>query len=182
MSDGENQKGTVGRSGFSGDAYPLRPFVSADTMALRELFAQSIDELTQDDYTEDQRLAWVALAVDIDAFAARLGKQLTLIVQVDGEYLGFATLKDNTFVDMLYVHPHHAGLGVGTALADALEKIATSRGSLELTVEASDTAVPFFESRSYIATSRNLLAIDDEWLSNTTMKKTLGAVSTKIEA
>ena len=109
MSDGENQKAPGNRSGFSGDDYPLRPFVAADTMALRELFAQSIDELTQDDYTEDQRLAWVAQAVDIDAFAARLSQQLTLIVQVDGDYLGFATLKDNAKFEMLYVHPHHAG-------------------------------------------------------------------------
>jgi putative acetyltransferase len=181
MSGPDEQKGESQRAGFSGDEYPLRPFVAADTMALRELFAQSIEELTQEEYTEEQRLAWVGQAVDSDAFADKLGKQLTLIVQVAGDYLGFATLKDNTMIDMLYVHPHHAGLGVGTALIDALEKIATARGTAELTVEVSDTAVPFFESRGYVASSRNLLAIDDEWLSNTTMKKALGSRSAKIQ-
>ena len=40
-------------------SYPLRPFLPADTMALRDLFAQSIEELTAEDYNEDQRLAWV---------------------------------------------------------------------------------------------------------------------------
>ncbi|MBN9354618.1 MAG: GNAT family N-acetyltransferase, partial [Hyphomicrobium denitrificans] len=102
--------------------FPLRPFLPADTMALRDLFAQSIEELTADDYDEDQRLAWAASAADADAFRARLGGTLTLIVQVEGEYLGFGSLKDNKTIDMLYVHPDFAGEGVGTAIADALEK------------------------------------------------------------
>ncbi len=53
--------------------FPLRPFLPGDTMALRELFAQSIEELTQDDYDEDQRIAWVSAAEDADAFSERLG-------------------------------------------------------------------------------------------------------------
>src|SRR5262249_42030440 len=106
-------------------SYPLRPFMPADTMALRDLFAQSIEELTADDYTEDQRLAWIARAEDAEAFADRLEGMVTLIVQVDGEYLGFASLKDNSVIDMLYVHPYATGRGVGTSLVDALERLAT---------------------------------------------------------
>jgi len=49
--------------------YPLRPFLPADTMALRELFAQSIEELTQEDYDEDQRAAWASAAEDAAEFA-----------------------------------------------------------------------------------------------------------------
>jgi putative acetyltransferase len=145
----------------------------ADTMALRDLFAQSIEELTAEDYTEDQRIAWVTKAEDAQAFADRLSGMVTIIVQVEGEYLGFAALKDNTILDMLYVHPYAAGQGVGTALADALEKLATARGVKEITVEASDTAQPFFEGRGYVAGQRNLIPIEDQWLSNTTMKKQL---------
>ena len=155
--------------------YPLRPFMPADTMALRELFAQSIEELTQDDYTEDQRIAWASAALDADAFAARLGAMLTLVIQVDGEYAGFAALKDGNVIDMLFVHPWHAGAGVGTALMDALEKIAAARGATELTVDASDTAAMFFEGRGYVAKRRNSVPLGDEWLTNTTMVKQLRA-------
>ena len=155
--------------------YPLRPFLPADTMPLRELFAQSIEELTADDYDEDQRVAWAATAADAEAFAARLGGMVTLIVQVDGEYAGFASLKDNTVFDMLYIHPYHAGQGVGTALADAIERLAQARGAKEITVEASDTAAPFFEARGYEATQRSMIPRDDLWLPNTTMKKRLAA-------
>jgi putative acetyltransferase len=155
------------------DDFPLRPFLPADTMALRDLFAQSIEELTADDYDEDQRLAWVASAEDAHEFRARLAGMLTLVVHLDGEYLGFASLKDNKTIDMLYVHPDYAGEGVGTALVDALEKIAAARGTETMTVDASDTAVPFFERRGYIAVQRNSVPREDQWLSNTTMVKRL---------
>lgn len=157
--------------------YPLRPFLPGDTMALRDLFAQSIEELTAEDYDEEQRLAWASSAANAEAFAERLGSMLTLVVQVDGEYAGFASLKDNKTLEMLYVHPYHAGQGVGTALADAIERIAQARGAKEITVEASDTAAPFFEDRGYEGTQRNMVPRDDQWLTNTTMKKRLGAAN-----
>ncbi|MFA5948671.1 MAG: GNAT family N-acetyltransferase [Hyphomicrobium sp.] len=159
------------------EAYPLRPFMPADTTALRDLFAQSIEELTQEDYTDEQRLAWIAEGEDAFAFAQRLQKMVTLIVQLEGDYAGFAALKDNTHVDMLYVHPYCVGQGVGSALLDALERIAAARGAKEMTVEASDTAKVFFESRGYVATQRNSVPIADLWLTNTTMKKQLAATN-----
>lgn len=154
-------------------AYPLRPFMPADTIALQDLFAQSIDELTAEDYTQEQRIAWASRAEDGPAFAMRLGSMVTLVVMVQGDYAGFASLKDNSLIDMLYVSPHYAGEGVGSALVDALERIATGRGSAEICVESSDTAQIFFEGRGYIATQRNSIPLDDQWLANTTMKKQL---------
>lgn len=157
-------------------SHPLRPFMPADTMALRELFAASIEELCQDDYDEDQRIAWAAQAEDGVAFAKRLGSMVTLVVQIEGEYAGFGSLKDNTILDMLFVHPYHAGEGVGTSICDALERIAAARGASEITVDASETAQPFFEDRGYVATRRNSVPVDDQWLANTTMTKKLTPV------
>lgn len=158
--------------------HPLRPFMPADTMALRELFAASIEELTQEDYDEDQRVAWASAAEDAQAFARRLGAMVTLVVMIEGEYAGFGSLKDNKVLDMLFVHPYHAGEGVGTALCDALERIAAARGATEIAVDASETAAPFFEDRGYVATRRNSVPIEDQWLTNTTMVKKLTPVGT----
>jgi putative acetyltransferase len=98
---------------------------------------------------------------------------VTLVVMIDGDYAGFASLKDNTVLEMLYVSPHYAGEGVGTTLVETMERLATARGSKDLTVNSSETAVMFFEARGYIASSRNLVPIDDQWLSNTTLVKQL---------
>ncbi len=155
--------------------HKLRPFLPSDTNALRDLFAQSIEELTQDSYDEAQRAAWIEAAEDATAFGQRLAAGVTLIVGAGGQLQGFATLKGNTEIDLIYVHPHGAGQGVGSTLLDALERIATARGATSVTVDASDMALPFFEHRGYVATQRNARPLGDVWLSNTTMKKQLGA-------
>ena len=54
-----------------------------------------------------------------------------------------------------------------------MEKIATARGAEAITVEASETAVLFFEGRGYGPMKRNSIPIGDEWLTNTTMTKAL---------
>lgn len=153
--------------------YPLRPYVPADLMPLRELFAQAVEELTQDDYDEEKRLAWISTVEDAPAFGKRLATMLTLVVQVKGEYAGFAALRDNSHIDMLFVHPYFVGQGIGTTLADALERIAAARGTEAVTVDASETAEPFFEERGYVPFRRNSVPIDDQWLANTTMRKAL---------
>lgn len=155
--------------------YPLRPFLPADTVPLQDLFAQSIEELTADDYDEEQRLAWISRCADPVAFAKRLMAQVTLVVERDDELLGFASLKDNKEIDMLFVHPFAAGEGVATALLDALEKLAAARGTKTITAEVSDTAHDMFLGRGYQPVRRNNIPIDDVWVANTTMSKTLGA-------
>ncbi|MEZ5773232.1 MAG: GNAT family N-acetyltransferase [Hyphomicrobiaceae bacterium] len=157
------------------EPYPLRPFLLADTQRLQDLFGQSIEELTAEDYDEDQRLAWMSSAADGEAFGRRLAAALTLVVEVEGEILGFASLKGNREIDMLYVHPYAAGQGVGGTLIDALEKLARARGTDKLTVDASDTAYDFFEYRGFAPVRRNTVTIDDVWVSNTTMEKDLAA-------
>lgn len=151
----------------------LRPFLPDDLPVLAAIFTASIEELTGDDYSEAQQGAWMAAAED-EAFGKRLASDLTLIATLEGSPVGFASLRGNDHIRMLYVHPAVAGQGIATMLVDALEKLAGSRGAESLTVDASDTAQGFFAKRGYTAMQRNSVTINDEWLANTTMKKTLG--------
>jgi putative acetyltransferase len=160
-----------------GQSHPkpaLRPFLPADTPMLAAIFVASVQELTGDDYGEAQQEAWAAVADDEESFGKKLASELTLIATLQGSPVGFASLKDNTEIDMLYVHPSVAGQGVATLPCDALEKLAGGRGADSLVVDASDTAVDFFRKRGYAAQQRNSVTIDGEWLANTTMKKALG--------
>ncbi len=151
----------------------LRPFLPGDIPLLAEIFRASISELTAEDYTEAQQAAWMASAGDETTFGERLADELTLVATIDGEAVGFAALKSNDVVDMLYVHPAVAGQGIGAQLCDALEKLAAARGATRLTADASDTALGFFERRGFVPQQRNSIARDDEWLANTTVHKTL---------
>lgn len=152
----------------------LRPFLPDDVPVLAAIFTASIEELTGDDYSEAQQQAWMEAAED-EEFGKRLASDLTLIATLEGSPVGFASLRGADHVRMLYVHPAVAGQGIAAMLIDALEKLAGGRGAAALTVDASDTAQGFFAKRGYTAQQRNSVAINDEWLANTTMKKTLGA-------
>ena len=153
----------------------LRPMLPTDTPLLAEIFRASIEELTGDDYSEAQQQAWASAADDEEEFGARLARALTLVATHAGSPIGFASLADNTRIDMLYVHPAAAGQGAAAMLCDALEKLATARGSKELTVDASDTARGFFERRGFVAKTRNTVSLAGEWLANTTLTKPLVA-------
>jgi putative acetyltransferase len=168
----------AGGSIMTATAHPrlaLRPFLPADAPLLREIFRDSIEELTADDYTEAQQEAWVASADDVGDFGRKLAGQLTLVATLEGSPVGFASLQGKDKIDMLYVHPAATGQGVGAMLVDALEKLAGARGATRLVVDASDSARGFFEKRGYVAQQRNSVSIGDEWLANTTLPKQLAA-------
>ncbi|MFL6836313.1 MAG: GNAT family N-acetyltransferase [Bradyrhizobium sp.] len=151
----------------------LRPFLPTDTPMLATIFAASVMELTGDDYNEAQQEAWAAAAEDEEAFGNKLAAELTLIATLQNSPVGFASLRGNDHIDMLYVHPSVAGQGIGAMLCDALEKLAGARGTSSISVDASDSALDFFRKRGYVAKQRNSVTVNGEWLANTTMQKTL---------
>ena len=153
--------------------FALRPFLVEDTPLLAEIFRASIEELTGDDYTEGQRQAWASAADDEGAFAQRLGDQLTLIATMNGSPVAFASLVNNETIDLIHVHPGVARQGAGTILVDALEKLAAARGAKRLTADVSDDTQDFFRKRGFSAQQRNTVLRGGEWLTNTTMEKTL---------
>jgi putative acetyltransferase len=168
-----------------GQALPkvgLRPLLPADISVLAAIFVASVEELTEDDYSEAQREAWANVAEDEEKFGKRLAGQLTLVATIQSSPVGFISVKGNDHIDLLYVHPGFVRQGVATALCDAVEKLAAARGVMSLKVEASDTAEPFFARRGYAAEQRNTVSVGDEWLTNTTMRKALGGDGARGEA
>ncbi|MBC7580093.1 MAG: GNAT family N-acetyltransferase [Tardiphaga sp.] len=155
----------------------LRPFLPTDTPMLAAIFTASIMQLTGDDYSEEQQAAWASAVDDEAAFGKRLAGQLTLIASLQNSPVGFASLKGIDHIDLLYVHPSAVLRGAAALLCDALEKLAAARGAASLTADVSDNAQEFFEKRGYIATQRNTVTVNGEWLANTTMKKTLGVAA-----
>lgn len=151
----------------------MRPMLPTDVPLLAEIFRAAIEELTAEDYSGAQQEAWAATADDEAEFGQKLVGELTLVATYGGSPVAFGSLAGNTKIDMLYVHPVAAGQGAGAMLCDALEKLATARGTKMLTVDASDTARGFFEKRGFSPKTRNTVTLGDEWLANTTMTKAL---------
>ena len=159
----------------------LRPFLPADVPLLAEIFRASIAGLTEEDYSESQQEAWAATAADEAAFGRRLAGVLTLVATVAGAPVGFVALKGRETIDLLYVHPGAVRRGIATMLCEAIEQLAKARGAEAVTVDASDTAEPFFRRRGYAAQQRNTVPLGGEWLGTTTMRKPL-AGATRLDA
>jgi putative acetyltransferase len=103
--------------------FALRPYLPQDAAVLADIFRASVEELTDDDYTPPQQEAWAAFADDMDEFAARLAKHLTLVATMEGSPVGFISLDAPTEIGLFYVHPAVARRGVGKLLYDAVEKL-----------------------------------------------------------
>ena len=63
---------------------------------------------------------------------------------------------------------------------DSLNKGTATRSEVDvvigvINVAGSDTSAEFFEGRGYVAMQRNAVPMDDQWLTNMTMKKQLKA-------
>jgi putative acetyltransferase len=151
----------------------LRPFLPQDTPVLAQIFRNSIEELTSEDYDEAQRAAWIACADDEMRLAQRLAAQTTLVATRAGAPVGFVSLKGPDYIDMLYVRPEMAQEGIGTLLCTAIETLARNRGATKLTADASDTALPFFERQGFRPRYRQSVACNGEWLANTRMEKAI---------
>jgi putative acetyltransferase len=164
-------------SGVANPKLALRPYLPADAPMLAAIFRASVEELTGDDYDEEQQEAWASTVDDEADFAVRLGERLTLIGTLGGSPIGFIALEGTDKIDLLYVHPAAAGQGVAAMLCDAIEKLAAARGAAKLKVESSDTAEGFFKHRGYVAQQRNTVLREGVWLANTTMEKQLAANS-----
>ncbi|MHA1517949.1 MAG: GNAT family N-acetyltransferase [Alphaproteobacteria bacterium] len=156
----------------------LRPALPDEAPLLAEIFRASVLELSGEDYAEEQQEAWAAAADNDALFAKRLADQVTIVATLGGAPVGFGSLENNNKIGFLYVHPAAVERGAGAMLADALERLAAGRGAEALSVEASDTAYDFFAKRGYLAQQRNSVQCGNEWLSNTTMKKTLSRPET----
>ncbi len=155
------------------DQVGLRPMLPADVPVLAAIFQASVEELGAEDYDENQRAAWAAVADDERQFGSKLAGSLTLVATLRGAPVGFITLDGRETISMLYVYPRAARRGAATALLDALEKLAAGRGAKQLEVDASDAARPFFEAREFEAVHRQTAVLGDTWFGNTRMRKTL---------
>ena len=151
----------------------LRPMLPTDGPELTAIFRAAITDTASQDYSPAQCDAWVSAADDEAAFSKRLLDQLTLLATLNRQTVGFASLRDNSHLDMLYVQPRVGRRGIATTLVDALEILAASRGTVLLTTDASDTARDFFARRGYVAMRRNTLEMAGEWLGNTSMERKL---------
>ena len=122
----------------------IRAYQPFDAAPLAALFYQTVHTVNRRDYTEKQLDAWAPKDIDLRAWDRSLQAHHTLVAVEDSCAVGFGDIDSNTgYLDRLYVHKDHQGMGIATALCDRLEASAAG----PLVTHASLTARSFFEKK-----------------------------------
>ena len=129
----------------------VRPVTREDRAALPGLHTAAVEAFGPDGYDADEVQAWAKagerLPDDYDVDAP--DEHFTVAVR-GGEIAGFGhVVLDAGEVHAVYVHPDHAGHGVGSALLAELEGYARGRGLTALALHSSLNAVEFYELAGY---------------------------------
>ena len=109
------------------------PFLSPISVVLRayrpsacsevlRLFYDTVHTVNAKDYTEEQLDAWADGKPDAAKWNESLCAHFSLAAEADGILAGFGDIDETGYLDRLYVHRDFQGMGVGTALCQALEQ------------------------------------------------------------
>lgn len=147
----------------------LRTYRSEDCGELAQLFYETVHTVNAKDYNQEQRNAWAAGDVDLNAWNASFLAHHTVVAETGGKIVGFGDMTPSGYLDRLFVHKDFQRRGVATAICDALEG---SSPAPEFTTHASITARPFFEKRGYAVVKQQQVELRGVWLANFVMRKT----------
>jgi putative acetyltransferase len=158
---------------------PIRPFRVADAAALAALFHASVRQAGLRDYTPEQVSAWSPAAPDPGGYIRRSMEDRVFLVAVDAadEPMAYGDLEPDGHIDHLYCRPDRIGIGIGSALYDALENAAVDCGMQRLFVEASEAARRLFERKGFVVEQRNDFSINGVAIHNYQMAKPLCGLS-----
>ena len=130
----------------------IRPAADEDRPAIRKVHSASIREICSEHYTPDQVSAWIC-GHDPDGRDYPIDDGGFLVAEDGLGIAGFGEVRpeeDGTGeVRAVYVRPDRIRSGVGRALYSALELIARDRGLRELHLDASLSAVAFYEAMGF---------------------------------
>lgn len=118
--------------------------------AIHVVVTQSIAQTNSRDYGSEA-IAFMLGETTQAAIAAQLAQwDVFVVTDREGTVCGTGSF-DGTRVRKLFVSPGAQGKGLGAVLMDAIEDSALAAGLGRLAVRASLTAVPFYESRGFVA-------------------------------
>lgn len=146
----------------------VRNYRSSDCEKVAELFYETVHTVNAENYTAEQLFAWAKDERQLQTRKNDFIKQHTLIAEIDGNIVGFGSMTDAGYLDLLYIHKDFQRKGIATKLCDELE-----RGFSVVVTHSSVTAKSFFEKRGYSVMTGQTVERSGVKLKNYKMQKIL---------
>lgn len=122
----------------------------SDLNEMQELFVQTIQSVCKNDYNPDQIKAWISGVKNTKRWIDVIETQFVLLAIFENKITGFATLKDNNYIDFFYIHKDYQRQGIAHKILSKLELEARNHHSESITSDVSITAKPFFEKKGFV--------------------------------
>ena len=126
-----------------------RRYKATDLPNIIETYTASIRSLAAPWYSPEQITAWAPAAPDVARWQERLAHLHTIVAESDGILAGFASYKDEGYLDFLFTHPAFARRGVATRLYQRVESALYLVNAPRVTTHASLAARPFFDRHGF---------------------------------
>lgn len=128
----------------------IREYRESDAKALAELYFESVRDGTKEHYSREQREAWAPSVPDSDKLRSRLAAMVVLVAVDETGIVGFMTLDETGYIDLVFVRPDRIGSGVASEIYKRIEEASQELRQERLFANASELAKPFFEKHGWV--------------------------------
>ncbi|ENN85867.1 putative acetyltransferase [Rhizobium freirei PRF 81] len=156
----------------SGENFSIKAYDPGDSQATIDIFLRAIREVASKDYNPAQIAAW-AKVDDAEVWAQHRASRPTWLAMDASTPIGFADLRGDGCLDMMFVAPDYQGRGVASLLLATVESVACKQGLQRIFTEASLTARPFFERKGFVVAAAQKVEKRGQTLANFLMEKSL---------
>lgn len=101
--------------------FKVRQGQANDLADLQKLFVYTITKICKSDYNKQQIGVWASIVDNKQRWDEIMTKQFVLVAQQDNKIVGFATLDNGNYIDLLYVHKDHQRQGIADKLYAEIE-------------------------------------------------------------
>ncbi|SHK67163.1 GNAT family N-acetyltransferase [Chryseobacterium polytrichastri] len=144
-----------------------------DLAQLQQLFVDTIHFVCHKDYNQKQIEAWSSGIENKERWQQVIHHQYILVATEQDKILGFCSLDNGNYIDLLFVHKNHQHQGIALQLYTLIEQEARQQNQKYLTADVSKTAQPFFEKIGFKLIKEQIVTVKGVELTNFKMKKDL---------
>lgn len=137
-----------------------------DLEEIQLLFKETILNTCQNDYSFNERTVWSNAVEKTNKWEQSLKEEYFIVATLANKIVGFSSLKNKNYLNLMYVHKNYIRKGVATLLYKKIKEKSVALGFNRLQADVSITAKPFFEKMGFSVVHENKNNIENEILIN----------------
>ncbi|MBC7864100.1 MAG: GNAT family N-acetyltransferase, partial [Bacteroidia bacterium] len=151
----------------------IRKAKQNDLDQIRFLFRDTVLHINSKNYDQKQIKFWANGVKHINSWKNKIDTQEFFVAVSEEKILGFASVTQEGYLDLMYVHKDHQREGVGKKLILQIEETTRKLKLNKIVSDVSSTAKTFFEKSGFEKTGDNRKEYGDVVFVNNCMEKKL---------